>query len=104
MNRINVEDIGVEIEPSSDTEAEDIYRCLLTLYGSRTGTQALDRDFGLDIDCVSQPIESAQALFTAEVTRKTAMYEPRAQVVRVDYEESNARQGELKPKVVVEIV
>lgn len=104
MNYINVEDMAVEIEPSSSTETEDVYRCLRTLYGSRTGEQALDRDFGLDIDCISQPVESAQALFTAEVTRKTSMYEPRAQVVRVDYEESDTRQGELKPKVVVEIV
>lgn len=104
MKQINIENVSVEIAASSGTAAEDVYRCLLTLYGSRAGTQGLDRDFGLDVACLSQPIEAAAALFTAEITRKTAMYEPRAQVVRVDYEEADNGCGELKPKVVVELV
>lgn len=101
---INIEDIGVEILPSSSTLEEDVYRCLLTLYGSRAGEQALDRDFGLDIDCLSQPTEAAEALFTSEIARKTARYEPRVRVVRVDYQNPDGNKGEMKPKVVVELV
>jgi phage baseplate assembly protein W len=86
----------------SDTELEDISRCLCTLYGSMAGEQGLDRDFGLSTDFLDQSSESAQVLYTAEVVRKTALYEPRARVTRVEY--TGDKEGRLKPKVVVELV
>ena len=39
----------------------------------------------------------------AEFVAKTAKYEPRAQVARVEWDQ-DAENGELKPKVVVQIV
>mgnify|MGYP001433962733 CR=1 FL=1 len=71
----------VEIEPSGKTEELDIYNCLLTLYGSKEGEQALDREFGLNMECLSLPAEAAQAMLTAEIIRKTKKYEPRAEVL-----------------------
>lgn len=32
-----------------DSEAQEVYRNLQVLYGTHTGEQALDRDFGIDI-------------------------------------------------------
>jgi len=43
-------------------------------------------------------------LMAAEFVAKTARYEPRARVLRVDWNESNLAEGILIPKVVVEIV
>lgn len=97
-------EFDVEIMPSGSTEELDIYNCLLTLYGSREGEQALDREFGLNMECLSLPSEAAQATLTAEIIRKTKKYEPRAEVLEVEYETSHSQQGSIRPKVVVQIV
>ena len=94
----------IEISASSRTDAEDVLRCLYTLYGSHPGEQALDRDFGIDTECLSLPIEAAKSLITQEFVEKTARYEPRAAVLRVDWTESEQDQGILIPKVVLELV
>lgn len=36
-----------------DSEAQEVYRNLQVLYGTHTGEQALDRDFGIDISMQS---------------------------------------------------
>lgn len=50
------------------------------------------------------PQESAQALLAAEYVRKTKMYEPRARVVRVEWTDSKAHDGNITPKVVIDLV
>ena len=94
----------IEIAASSESDAEDVLRCLATLYGTHPGEQALDRDFGIDCDCLSMPVEVAKTLMTQEYVEKTARYEPRANVLRVEWVSSEQDQGELKPKVVLELV
>ena len=47
LEKLILGDIDVEINPSESTEERDVYNCLKTLYGSREGEQALDREFGL---------------------------------------------------------
>ena len=58
-------------------------------------------DQGVFLD---KPIEVAKALYVREVTEKTAEFEPRARVVRVDWLESDVVRGEVIPKVVYELV
>lgn len=89
---------------ADDSTAADIERCLRMLYSTHPGEQALDRDFGIDSEPVGLPAPSARALMVAEFVAKTAKYEPRARVLRVEWETGDAVQGELIPKVVVEIV
>ena len=55
LEKLILGDIDVEINPSESTEERDVYNCLKTLYGSREGEQALDREFGLNMDCLSLP-------------------------------------------------
>ena len=43
-----------------DSEAQEVYRNLQVLYGTHTGEQALDRDFGIDISTTDYPQESAK--------------------------------------------
>ena len=97
LEKLILGDIDVEINPSESTEERDVYNCLKTLYGSREGEQALDREFGLNMDCLSLPAEAAEAKLTAEIIRKTKKYEP-------SYETSRSQQGNIRPKVVINIV
>ena len=85
----------------NDSTAQEVYRNLQVLYGTHTGEQALDRDFGIDISTTDYPQESAQALLAAEYVRKTKMYEPRA---RVEWTDSKAHDGNMTPKVVIDLV
>ena len=61
LEKLILGDIDVEINPSESTEERDVYNCLKTLYGSREGEQALDREFGLNMDCLSLPAVAAAA-------------------------------------------
>ena len=89
---------------ADDTTAQDVERCLKMLYSATPGEQALDRDFGIDREPLGLPMSSAKALMAAEFVAKTARYEPRARVLRVEWNESNMNEGILIPRVVVEIV
>lgn len=97
-------DIALTIQAASETEAEDVRRCLAILYGTTPGEQALDRDFGIDQECLAMPPAAAQALFAAEIIKKTAKYEPRCRVVRVEWEETSVQMDELRPRVVIKLV
>ncbi|WP_330697958.1 hypothetical protein [Anaerotignum sp.] len=96
MSQVKIDLIG------ASTAAEDIRRCLTILYATPIGTVALDREFGLDWGFVDLPTEVAKARMAAEIIGKTGKYEPRVLVQEVKWETSN--EGELKPKVVIQIV
>lgn len=103
---INTQETVILIEAGDvdDDTREEVYRNLQVLYGTETGEQALDRDFGIDIDILDNPQETAKALLTAEFVRKTEQYEPRVRVVKVEWTVNNAKDGGIVPKVVVSFV
>ena len=84
-----------------EPEAEDILRCLKTLYSTRKGSQPLDRNFGLDWGFIDKPLPVAQQEYAFEVIKKTREYESRVRVKEVTYEfdESN---GKMKPVITLE--
>lgn len=88
----------------NDSVAEEVYRNLQVLYGTHTGEQAMDRDFGIDVSTMDCPQESARALLAAEYVRKTRKYEPRAKVTHVDWASIDSADGSITPKVVIEFV
>lgn len=45
---IDVSSVVINLNGFPEDEAEDIRRCLETLYTVRTGEQPLDREFGID--------------------------------------------------------
>lgn len=85
------------------TIPEDVRRCLSMLYATREGEQALDRAFGISWDAVDAPPYVARALLTQEIIAKTRRYEPRAQILRVDYDEPDL-SGTLAARVTLEVV
>lgn len=96
--------IEIEAGGADDTVEEEVYRNLQILYGTHTGEQALDREFGIDANITDYPQMSAQALLAAEIVSKTQKYEPRARVVRVEWMASKVVEGNMVPKVVIKIV
>lgn len=95
------ETVEIDIHKQGD-EWRDILRCLTVLYGSRIGTLALDRDFGIDWSFVDMPMPSAKAMIEAELITKTKKYEPRAVVKQITWT-GDAALGLIKPKVVIDI-
>ncbi|MDO4495902.1 MAG: lysozyme [Clostridiaceae bacterium] len=99
---MNISDtVEIDIQKQSD-EWQDILRCLNVLYGSRVGTLATDRDFGIDWSFLDMPMESAKAMIESELIRKTRKYEPRAKVKQVLWT-GDATSGIIKPKVVIDL-
>lgn len=95
-------DVIIECEKKNDTWA-DVLRCLKVLYGSRVGTLALDREFGIDWNFLDMPLESAKAMISAELIEKTRKYEKRATVEQVSWS-GDGLGGQLIPKVVLNLV
>ena len=95
----------IEILPGTvhDDVRTEVWNNLQVLYATQTGELALDRDYGIDGSTVGYPQEHAKALLVAEYVRKTQKYEPRARVVKVDWN-ADSEKGNITPKVVIELV
>lgn len=93
----------VQIQQSGPL-ANEVQECLSLLYATKAGEQPMDREFGLKLDFLNLPLPAARAQLSAQIVQKTARYESRARVVRVDWEESEQTEGALRPKVVIELV
>lgn len=96
---IDVEQIEIRFDYHSP-EAEDITRCLQTLYATREGSQPLDRKFGVSWDFIDKPLPVAKAEYAFEVIRKTREYESRVKVKEVTYEVV-AKSGLLRPVILL---
>ena len=108
---LSTENAVIEILPGSANDSTaavaleaEVYRNLQVLYATRAGEQALDREFGIDGTIIDCPQENAQVLLAAEYVRKTEQYEPRARVVRVEWTAEKSQDGNMIPKVVIELV
>jgi phage baseplate assembly protein W len=97
--------LALSEDSATQEKIQDVARCLRTLYSTPLGSQEGDRSLGIDQGVfLDKPIEVAKALYVREVTEKTTEFEPRARVVRVDWQESDVVRGEVIPKVVYELV
>jgi len=82
-----------------DDELADISRCLALLYATPAGTMPGNRTFGIDRSALGRPPDVARNLLTAEIIKKTALFEPRVSVSRVDW--TTDTNGQLIAKVVL---
>lgn len=94
-----IDTANVKIRFNYDSpEAEDILRCLETLYSTRQGSQPLDRNFGLNWGFIDKPLPVAQQEYAFEVIKKTKEYETRVKVQDVTYEFDEI-SGKMKPVI-----
>lgn len=81
------------------TELEEMRRNLNFLYSTRAGTCPGDRNFGLEQAFESCPANVAKNLFALEVIEKTEAYEGRAEILNIEYTQSE--DGNLTPKITI---
>jgi len=84
---------------AAEAAAAELDSRLSLLLSAREGTMPLDREFGLNMDFLDMPPETAKSLYTAEVTKKVAKFIPGVRVKSVTW--STGETGTLIPKVVV---
>lgn len=101
---MNLGEAKIEFASSNVDDAESICECLKVLYSTRAGELGLDRDFGISMDAVDKPISASKALISADIVRKTKKYEPRVEVTRIEWDDSQVGNGILIPKVVLQSV
>ncbi len=94
---IDIKEAVIILNDIKGEEAEDIRRCLTTLYSVREGEQPLDRGFGLSWDFLDQPENIARNLLALEVIEKTKRYEPRVKVDKVEFE--TGIEGQMIPVI-----
>lgn len=81
------------------TELEEMQRNLNLLYSTRAGTCPGDRNFGLEQDFEGCPTNVAQNLFALEAIEKTEIYEGRAEILDIEYTQSE--DGNLTPRIII---
>lgn len=93
-------DSYVDLESSgfSAEEFADVKRCLETLFSIRAGSLPIDGDLGMDFDGIlDYPMDVAKNMFAVEAIEKVNTYEPRVEVVSVDF--ATGSDGQLLPHI-----
>ena len=98
MMEINFFNFLLEYTFSGDWLAA-LDREMALLLSTREGTMPLDREFGINMDFLDMPQETAKSLYTAEVTKKIPLFIPTVRVKEVTW--SQTESGKLSPKVVI---
>lgn len=89
---IDTGNLIVNLHGFPEEEADEIKRCLATLYSVREGEQPLNREFGLNTAFLDYPMPIAQNMFALEVVEKTKKFVPRVKVEEVSYKYGEAGQ------------
>ena len=67
------------------------------------GTVPLYRDFGLPTDALDLPLPAAKAKLTVAIKEAVETYEPRAEIIRISFDETGGIAGRLCPILEVNI-
>lgn len=97
---------GGKIKIAPATRTEEILQNVQNIVSTPKGSVPLDRAFGISTEFVDKPLAVSKAMFTAEIVEAVSLYEPRAKVLEVAFEEDENRlvDGRLIPRVEVEII
>lgn len=98
MTEKNFFDFQLEYTFADNTMAR-LDRQLALLLSTREGSMPLDREFGIKMDFLDRPPEVAKSLYTAEVTKKVAMFIPLVRVREVQW--TRGEDGKQIKKVVI---
>jgi phage baseplate assembly protein W len=92
---------AVDWDPA--TEAEEVIQNVRTILRTLRNTVPLDRDFGVSGRAIDMPVQIAAAVYEQSVIEAVNTYEPRAEVVRVDFADSEGLDGFLNPVITVNL-
>ena len=82
----------------------DLRQQVELLCATPVGSVVLDRDFGLNMSFLDEPVSVAVNMAAAEIAVKLEKYIPALRLVRVKADYDNAEQGIIDFEVVVENV
>lgn len=82
----------------------DLRQQVELLCATPVGSVVLDRDFGLDMSFIDEPVSVAVNMAAAEIAVKLEKYIPALRLVRVKANYDRAGQGKIDFEVIVEEV
>lgn len=91
-----------QIDFAPATELAEMLQNIRTIISTPKYSVPLDRDFGVSMSWLDNPMPVAQARLTAEIITEIQKREPRARVTQVTYTESS-HEGILIPNVKVRV-
>ncbi len=78
----------------------EIVQNVKTILTTAKGSVPLDREFGVDMSFMDQPVPTARAMIMASVVEAVNKYEPRVKVTNVGFEEDERGiEGRMIPVV-----
>lgn len=86
---------------------DEVLQNVWVLLRTPIGSSPLERDLGLPVNLLDQPIPTAMAILRDQIPKQVARWEERARVLRVDFSETSpaeALDGKLTPLVEVQIL
>lgn len=101
MNEFTVDSNQLKIDFGAEGISEIIQNVKMILT-TIAFTIPMDRDFARDIETIDAPVNVAKAQQTANIVEAILKYEPRAEVINIEFE-TDILSGELKPIVRVRI-
>jgi phage baseplate assembly protein W len=97
---VKAEAVPISFAPATITD--EIAQNVRTILTTLQGTVPLNRSFGIDPTLADEPIPVTKARLTSAIIEAITLYETRATVERVEFEEDHSA-GKLVPIVYLEV-
>lgn len=85
------------------TTTEEVLQNIRFIVKTRKGSLPLFRDFGVDWEFLDRPIAEARLLAIPEIISEIQAREPRAEIIDISYDGTNAENGKIKLKLTIKI-
>lgn len=82
---------------------EAVLQNIALILATPQGTIPMYRDFGLPIDALDLPMPAAKVRLSVAIKEAVEIYEPRAEIISIKYDETQAAAGRLVPILEVNI-
>lgn len=83
------------------SETEDLYKQLNNLLSTRKGTIPINRDFGIDWNVLSQPLDEAESSFVVELMEQIEAYIPELKASEIEFT-VEPENGKIIPTITIE--
>ncbi len=83
------------------SETEDLYKQLNNLLSTRKGTIPINRDFGIDWNVLSQPLDEAESSFVVELMEQIEAYIPELKASEIEFA-VEPENGKIIPTITIE--
>ena len=95
---------GFKLSLGETDAVRSVLQNIAVILATARGSAPLYRDFGLPQSFLDKPAPVARALAYAEIKEAVEQFEPRAEVLGVDFAEDGERPGRIVPTVEVRII